>query len=84
MTGQSTRNRSRVVITISGGAVQGVIADSEEVDVLIKDYDVENHDGRETLPRDANGDEFNAITGPEAVDPALVNETFGQVRKVYG
>lgn len=80
----SGMSRAQVVVIVRGGNVQGIVGDREDVDILIQDFDVENEDHGGTLPRDAQGDEFNAITGPDTVDPEYVAQTFRQVKDVYG
>lgn len=80
---QATRNRPRVVLAVSGGAVQWIVGDREDVDILVVDYDVQGCDIEE-LPHDKDGEPFHPITGPESVNPELVNDLFKRVKDVYG
>lgn len=50
----------RVLITISGGAVQAVYADGP-VEVLIQDYDTGNDEEWPGLARDINGDLWQPV-----------------------
>ncbi len=55
-------SRPKVIITVEGGVIQDIHADTEEVDVLVVDFDEDQeewHVPRMTIP-DTDGETFHA------------------------
>jgi hypothetical protein len=63
---------AKVVITIEGGLVQHIMADQEDVKVMVLDYDTEG--GDPTRVKEFEGDEVYLYHGVDDVDPERVNE----------
>lgn len=65
LTFQKEVDMGKIIITVVGGAVQGIVADPELIDyeVEIRDYDTDGIDP-EALEKDAEGVEFRKIEAP--------------------
>ena len=63
---------AKVVITIEGGLVQHIMADQEDVKVMVLDYDTEGGDLERI--KQFEGDKVYLYHGVDDVDPERVNE----------
>ncbi|RJR44306.1 MAG: hypothetical protein C4567_04370 [Deltaproteobacteria bacterium] len=63
---------SRVVITMEGGLIQHVMADTEDVQVFVLDFDTEGGDDERI--REFEGTPVYVFKGVDDVDPGRVDE----------
>ena len=63
---------ARVVTTMEGGLIQHVMADTEDVQVMVLDYDTEG--GNEERIKEFEGSPVYIMQGVDDVDPARVEE----------
>jgi hypothetical protein len=63
---------AKVVITMEGGLIQHVMADTEGVEVFVLDFDTEGGDAERI--REFEGERVYAFQGVDDVDPARVEE----------
>ena len=63
---------AKVVITIEGGLVQQIVADREDVKVMVLDYDTEGGDPERI--KEFEGDGVYLYHGVDDVDQERVNE----------
>jgi hypothetical protein len=63
---------ARVVITIKGGLIQHVMADTEDVQVMILDFDTEGGDDERL--KEFEGNPVYVFQGVDDVDPERVDE----------
>jgi len=63
---------ARVVITMEGGLIQHVMADTEDVQVFVLDFDTEGGDDERI--REFEGNPFYVFQGVDDVDPERVEE----------
>ena len=63
---------ARVVITMEGGLIQHVMADTEDVQVMVLDYDTEGGDDERI--KEFEGSPVYIMQGVDDVDPARVEE----------
>jgi hypothetical protein len=61
-----------VVITMEGGLIQHVMADTEDVQVMVLDFDTEGGDNERI--KEFEGNPVYAFQGVDDVDPARVDE----------
>lgn len=63
---------ARVVITMEGGLIQHVMADTEDVQVFVLDFDTEG--GDDARIREFEGNPVYVFQGVDDVDPDRVEE----------
>jgi hypothetical protein len=63
---------ARVVITMEGGLIQHIMADTEDVDVMVLDFDTEGGDDERI--KEFEGNPVYPMQGVDDVDPARVDE----------
>ncbi|MDD2902238.1 MAG: hypothetical protein PHU44_07360 [Syntrophales bacterium] len=63
---------ARVVITMEGGLIQHVMADTEDVQVFVLDFDTEGGDDERI--KEFEGNPVYVFQGVDDVDPARVDE----------
>jgi hypothetical protein len=63
---------ARVVITMEGGLIQHIMADTEDVQVMVLDYDTEGGDDERI--KEFEGNPVYLMQGVDDVDPARVDE----------
>jgi len=63
---------ARVVITMEGGLIQLVMADKEDVQVMVLDFDTEGGDDEPI--KEFEGNPVYVFQGVDDVDPARVDE----------
>jgi hypothetical protein len=63
---------ARVVITMEGGLIQHVMADTEDVQVFVLDFDTEGGDDERI--REFEGNPVYVFQGVDDVDPERVDE----------
>jgi hypothetical protein len=63
---------ARVVITMEGGLIQHIMADTEDVDVMVLDFDTEGGDDERI--KEFEGNLVYLMQGVDDVDPARVDE----------
>ena len=63
---------ARVVITMEGGLIQHIMADQEDIKVMVLDYDTEGGDPERI--KEFEGDEVYVFHGVDDVDPERVDE----------
>jgi len=63
---------ARVVITMEGGLIQHVMSDTEDVQVMVMDFDTEGGDDERI--RQFEGNPVYVFKGVDDVDPARVEE----------
>lgn len=52
---------SKVLIIMDGGVIQGIFTDDTNLNIIVKDYDVQEDDRREQLPVSDDGYEYCAF-----------------------
>ena len=63
---------ARVVITMEGGLIQHIMADTEDVQVMVLDYDTEGGDDERI--KEFEGNQVYIMQGVDDVDPIRVEE----------
>jgi hypothetical protein len=63
---------ARVIITMGGGLIQHVMTDTEDVQVMILDFDTEGGDDERIM--EFEGNPVYIMQGVDDVDPARVEE----------
>jgi hypothetical protein len=63
---------ARVVITMEGGLIQHVMADTEDVQVFVLDFDTEGGDDERI--REFEGNPVYVFQGVDDVDPERIDE----------
>ena len=63
---------ARVVITMEGGLIQHIMADTEDVQVMVLDYDTDGGDDERI--KEFEGNPVYLMQGVDDVDPARVDE----------
>jgi hypothetical protein len=63
---------ARVVITMEGGLIQHVMADTEGIQVMVLDYDTEG--GNDDRIKEFEGNPVYVFKGVDNVDPERVGE----------
>jgi hypothetical protein len=63
---------ARVVITMEGGLIQHIMADTEDVQVMVLDYDTDGGDDERI--KEFEGNLVYLMQGVDDVDPARVDE----------
>ena len=63
---------ARVVITMDGGLIQHIMADTEDVEVMVLDFDTEDEDDERI--KEFEGNPVYIMQGVDDVDPARVDE----------
>lgn len=77
--------KKRIVVVVEGGMVQNVYSDTDDVNVVVLDGDVEGADESELVPiADDDGfvNDWIVCNGPVYEDAAFVNRVFDAAKGV--
>ena len=70
---------AKVVIFMEGGIAQSILADSEEVEVIILDGDIDGVEEDNPRLKEFEDDTYYVAEGVDLVDPEYVSQVFRAV-----